>query len=217
MSVTARSIHRRGPVAAVVALAIAASGCGKYVRDQGTAPAQVVILQMQGASGANPSQFGVPLLSDAVTIMTKPAPCSTSSPCPEIFNDLGQVTMELILKDPGQAGTQASPTALNQVTFDRYHVEYVRSDGKNTQGSDVPYAFDSAVTFTVPSSGSVTQGFELVRNTAKHEAPLLALQTNHEIITTIANVTFYGHDQAGNAVTATGSIQVNFGDFADPS
>ena len=211
MSVTARSIHRRGPVAAVVALAIAASGCGKYVRDQGTAPAQVVILQLQAASGASPSQFGVPLSSGVITNVTKPAACACT------FDDLGQVTMELILKDPGQAGTQASPTALNQVTFDRYHVEYVRSDGKNTEGIDVPYAFDSAVTFTVPSSGSVTQGFELVRNTAKHEAPLLALQTNHEIITTIANVTFYGHDQAGNAVTATGSIQVNFGDFADPS
>ena len=213
----AHSIHRRAATAAIALVAIAASCCGKYVRDQGTAPAQVVILQMQGASGANATQFGVPVLSDVITMVTKPAPCSTSNPCATIFNDLGQVTMELILKDPGQAGTQASPTALNQVTFDRYHVEYVRADGRNQQGVDVPYAFDSAVTFTVPSSGSVTQPFELVRNTAKHESPLLALETNHEIITTIANVTFYGHDEAGNAVTATGSIQVNFGDFADPS
>jgi hypothetical protein len=28
-------------------------------------------------------------------------------------------------------------------------------------------------------------------------------------------VTFYGHDQAGNEVSATGSIQVDFGNFGD--
>lgn len=214
---TAHSIHRLATAAAIASAAVLASGCGKYVRDQGTSPAQVVILQMQGASGAAPTQFGIPVLSDVITIVTKPAPCSTTSPCSTIFNDIGQVTMELILKDPGQAGTQASPTALNQVTFDQYHVEYVRADGKNQQGVDVPYAFDSAVTFTVPASGTVTEPFELVRHVAKSEAPLVALQTGGNEITTIANVTFYGHDQAGNAVTVTGSIQVNFGNFADPS
>ena len=36
------------------------------------------------------------------------------------------------------------------------------------------------------------------------------------IIATIAEVTFYGHDQAGNDLSATGTIGVNFGNFADP-
>jgi len=29
-------------------------------------------------------------------------------------------------------------------------------------------------------------------------------------------VTFYGHDQAGNDISATGSIGVEFGNFGDP-
>jgi hypothetical protein len=33
------------------------------------------------------------------------------------------------------------------------------------------------------------------------------------VLSTIADVTFYGRDQAGNDVTAVGSIGVNFGDF----
>ena len=214
----AHSIHRRAAVAAIGMFAIAASGCGKYVRDQGTAPAQVVVTALQGASGATPTQFGGTLFSDVVTEVTKPAPtCMTTSPCASIFPDVGSVSMALILKDPGQAGTQASPTALNQVTFDRYHVEYVRSDGRNVQGVDVPYAFDGGITFTVPASGTVTQTFEIVRYTAKSEAPLVALKTNGVIIDAIAQVTFYGHDQAGNAVVASASIQVNFGNFGDPS
>jgi len=48
------------------------------------------------------------------------------------------------------------------------------------------------------------------------EAPLRALATNPDIISTIADVTFYGHDQAGNDVSATGSITVDFGNFGDP-
>jgi hypothetical protein len=36
------------------------------------------------------------------------------------------------------------------------------------------------------------------------------------IISTIAEVTFYGHDQTGRAVSAVGNIGVSFGDFGDP-
>jgi len=36
------------------------------------------------------------------------------------------------------------------------------------------------------------------------------------MISTIAEVTFYGRDQAGNEVTANASLSVNFADFADP-
>jgi hypothetical protein len=180
------------------------AGCGKYVRDQGRSPVQVLVTSLQAAAGADSSTFGVPLLSDVITDNT-------------VLNDLGQVTMELILKDPGQTGTTASPSSLNQVTINRYHVSYRRADGRNTEGVDVPYGFDSAVTFTIPSSGSVTSVFELVRHDAKMEAPLRALVANGIVITTIADVTFYGRDLAGNEVSATGSIQVDFGNFADPS
>ena len=61
-----------------------------------------------------------------------------------------------------------------------------------------------------------TAHFELVRIIAKQEAPLRALQANGVLITTIAEVSFYGRDQAGNEVTAVGSIGVTFGNFGDP-
>ena len=48
---------------------------------------------------------------------------------------------------------------MNAITITQYHVEYVRSDGRNTPGVDVPYAFDSAVGATV--TGTATVGFTL--------------------------------------------------------
>jgi hypothetical protein len=54
-----------------------------------------------------------------------------------------------------------------------------------------------------------------VRHQAKQEAPLAALATNPIIITTIAKVTFYGHDQTGRSASVTGNIEVAFGNFAD--
>ena len=201
-------------LAASAALVALSSGCGDVVRD-GRAPVQVVINSLQGASGAAPDEFGNPLLSDVETIITSPAPCTETNPCATFFNDLGEVVMALVLKDPGQSGVDASPSALNQVTITRYRVSYRRSDGRNTPGVDVPHPIDSAVTFTVPNNGNVTAAFELVRNLAKREAPLLALRTNGTIISAVADVTFYGRDQVGNDVIAAGSLAVNFGNFAD--
>jgi hypothetical protein len=72
----------------------------------------------------------------------------------------------------------------------------------------------------VPISGRLTLGFELVRHVAKAESPLVQLANSAvrtTIITTIADVTFYGQDLVGNEIQATGSIQVDFGNFADSS
>jgi hypothetical protein len=44
---------------------------------------------------------------------------------------------------------------------------------------------------------------------------LAALASSGVIISTIAKVTFYGHDQTGREVSATASISVDFGNFAD--
>jgi hypothetical protein len=94
-------------------------------------------------------------------------------------------------------------------------VEYKRADGRNTPGVDVPYPWDGAVTGTVQIGGTLTLSFELVRHDAKSEAPLAALVYNPTIITTITEVTFYGHDRVGNAVSVTGTIQIDFGNFGD--
>jgi hypothetical protein len=181
----------------------------------GRSPVQVLIQSLQGAPGNAPTELGNPLSSDVEVLVTTPAPCTTDRPCPTIVNDVGQVIMSLVLKDPGSPGQAAAPTDLNQVTFTRYRVVYRRSDGRNTPGVDVPQPIDSGLTFTVPPSGTVEAGFEIVRHTAKMEAPLLALARNATIISTTAEVSFFGRDQTGNDVTATGTMTVNFGNFAD--
>jgi hypothetical protein len=176
---------------------------------------QLVITSLEAASGAEPEAFGGTLLSDVVTLVQRTVNGQPAD-VPTVFNDLGEVTMALILKDPGQPGTTAAPSAINQVTISRYRVVYRRADGRNTPGIDVPFPFDSGVTFTVPANGTVTAGFQLVRHTAKGEAPLATLAFNPDVISTLAEVTFYGRDQAGNDVAATGTIGVDFGNFADP-
>lgn len=121
--------------------------------------------------------------------------------------DSGTATFQLAMKD-----TLLTPSPNNSITVDRYHVQYVRSDGLNTQGVDVPFAFDGAVTVTV--AGTSTVGFTLVRLAAKQEAPLKTLSAGGSPITTIAQVTFFGHDQTGHDVSVSGNIEVTFANFA---
>ena len=191
------------------------SGCGQLAT-QGTGPSQIVITSLVGASGAQPELFGGTLHSDVITMVEREVGGQTQQ-FATVYDDLAQVSMELVLKDPGQPGVATTPSALNSITFNRYRVTYKRADGRNAPGIDVPYGFDSAVTFTVPEAGTVTASFMIVRHTAKDEAPLRALAVSGVIIDTIADVTFYGRDQAGNEVIATGSIGVLFGNFGDPS
>jgi hypothetical protein len=96
-------------------------------------------------------------------------------------------------------------------------VEYRRTDNHNVQGVDVPYAFESGLTFSVPPDGTVQVGFDIVKHTAKQEAPLKALASDSQIINTIADVTFYGKDMGGKSVTLKGSMGISFGNFADPT
>jgi hypothetical protein len=185
-----------------VVLIAASVSCGDAVR-QGKSPVYLVIDSL--TSGG--SNF---LQSDVVKMVTSPAPCSADTPCPTVFSDSGQVVLESLQKDV----TATSPTTNAAITISRYHINYRRADGKNTPGVDVPYGFDGALTGTT-SGGQLTLNFELVRHVAKMETPLAELATNAAVITTIADVTFYGRDVIGNDVSVNGSIQVDFGNFGD--
>jgi hypothetical protein len=185
---------------AVAALALASASCGDLTR-QGTASSYLIVSGLEAASGADPSTFGGTLNSDVVTVVDD---------VPTVFNDIGRVRLRLAMKD-----VLTQPSTNNFITVNRYRVTYVRADGRNTPGVDVPYPFDGAFTGTV-STGELTVGFELVRHIAKAEAPLAALARNFVIISTIAQVTFYGHDQTGREVSVDGQILVSFGNFGDP-
>jgi hypothetical protein len=196
---------------ALTAVVMGAGACGDVIRDS-KGPSVLVINALQGASGGGfgANQFGSTLHSDVLVLVTSPAPCTRDAPCPTVYSDQGRATMSLAPKN-----TTVAPTSNNQVTISRYTVTFRRNDGRNTPGLDVPYPLDGAVTVTIPPSGTADVPFELVRHVAKQESPLAQLVTNKNIITAIADVTFYGKDLVGNAVTASGSLLVDFGNFGD--
>jgi hypothetical protein len=180
--------------------------CGELTQ-QGTSPSVMVVTELVAAPGAEPTKFGATLYSDVITKVDDRV---------GTWGDLGRVTLELHLKDPGATSSPVTASSINSITLDRYHVSYARADGHNTPGVDVPYPFDGAFTFTISGSTSMSETFELVRHVAKEEAPLAALVVSPIIINTLAEVTFYGHDQTGRSVSTTAHIGIEFGNFGDP-
>jgi hypothetical protein len=170
----------------------AASSCSQAIRT-GQASSYLVIASLTGGPQGD-STVESDVVSDDGTVVT----------------DVGQATLSLQMKDPGGPG----PSPVNAITITQYRVEYVRSDGRNVEGVDVPFSFTSGVTTTINGSGSVS--FTLVRLQAKQESPLRALRSGGgaRIISTIARVTFYGHDQTGREVSVTGNLDVTFADWA---
>jgi hypothetical protein len=208
---------RRAALKALVgAAALLAVSCGEVART-GQSPAFLIIDGIEAASGADPAVFSTTLLSDVETLVSTTID-GQQVLVPTIFNDFGRVQFRLAVKNPGPSASPTTPSSLNEITVTRYRIVYRRSDGRNTAGVDVPYGFDGAFTVTVSGSGSATAGFDLVRHQAKVEPPLknLARAGANIFISTIADITFFGRDQAGNEVSVTGSISVNFADFADP-
>jgi hypothetical protein len=207
-----RTVIRLAGIAAIVAANVS---CGSVVRD-GSSPVYLVIDTLGGIrGGASASTTAeATLFSDVITNVTSPPPCAQDNPCPTIFSDAGSVTLRAPLKDI--TGNPAPvPTTNNEITINRYHIEYTRADGRGVPGVDVPYPIDGATTGTVPANGTLTLGFELVRHVAKEEAPLVQLRFSNNFISTITKVTFYGQDRVGNVVSVTGQITINFGNFGD--
>lgn len=201
--------------ALLMALAAGVSGstsCTSAVR-QGTGNSYLIIDSLQGVSGQSGDEDS-DLNSDVVALVEEEINGVTVR-IPTIFEDGGLVAFRLGMKDAGSA-TPTTPTSNNFITVNRYRVSYSRTDGRNTPGVDVPHPFEGAFTVTVGTTAAEA-GFVLVRLQAKSEAPLLALRNGGGAFTiaTIAEVTFYGQDQTGHAVSATGRISVNFADWAD--
>jgi hypothetical protein len=193
---------------------LASVSCGDVARS-GRAPAFLVIDLLTAASGARPGELGNVLASDVETLVTETVN-GQQVRVPTILADNGQATLRILLKDQGNPGATAGPSNLNLLKVNRYRVVYKRADGHNTPGVDVPYPFDGAVTATITNT-PVTVGFTIVRVQAKVEPPLRALTTGGALaISTIADVTFYGEDLAGNEFQGTGSISINFANWGDP-
>jgi len=116
------------------------------------------------------------------------------------------------------------PQVPQAIIVNRYEVSYFRSDGRAQQGVDVPFSISGALTasFDAKTSGTDDVTIEVVRRQAKLEPPLIQLvQENPQfggqalIVTMFAKITLYGQTIAGQNVTASANMQIDFADYID--
>jgi len=133
-----------------------------------------------------------------------------------IINDNGVAEILAIPIDPSET---AQITPYMDVLIDQIDVEFKRTDGRNTEGVDVPYKFSQPVSMLATINTKISLPFVLIRHVAKIEAPLLALRdvpSREFVLQLIAVVTIHGKDTGGHRVTpVTGYISVWCANFAD--
>jgi hypothetical protein len=147
------------------------------------------------------------------------------------INDDAVVTVNLYRKNP----TVTSTSPLEHVRLESYQVRYLRSDGRNVEGVDVPHRITGSLsalrihTPTDTGEQEVEAVINIVRHTAKREPPLINLidsdltpvtrgpfLTGEGIIATSAEITIYARQvTTGEPLSATGRFQVVFSDFVD--
>jgi hypothetical protein len=180
------------PVLAIVA-GLALAGCVPGYFEEGNATRVLLLTAINGGS---------PLSSD-VTI-------SSGAVCPDIV----PVRVENHAKNPN------APVAgfRDDIVIERYEVRYYRSDGRGTEGVDVPYRISGNIAFEILGAEATNVPIEVVRRQAKIEAPIW----NHlgggggRITTMFAEITLHARTTTGVATnTASGRLQIDFADYAD--
>jgi hypothetical protein len=128
--------------------------------------------------------------------------------------DPAKVTFSAQLLDPKSIN---GASTMNDVLVTRYIVTFQRSDGRNAQGTDVPYSFEGSMSVLVPIGTATSATFILVREVAKQEPPLINLKDANpgDGIYVTAKVDFYGRDGANKLVKATGYLSVTFANYGN--
>ena len=179
---------------------LAASGCTPDWAKQGDSP---MLLLITGLGE------GVPVQSD-VRI-------STGGICP----DFVAVRVENHHKNPLAA---QSPSGFRgDIVLERYDVRYYRSDGRATEGVDVPFAISGNVSHEIQEGSSAVLNLEVVRRQAKLEPPLRNLASVQGaggggalVVTMFAEITLHARSTINQTTnSATGRVQIDFADFGD--
>ena len=156
-----------------------------------------VILLMTTINGGGP-------LSSDVAI-------SNGGICPDIV----LLRLENHFKNPGIINTGFR----HDFTVERYEVRYFRSDGRNTEGVDVPYTITGNVAQEVIEESSVNMPLEVVRRQAKLEPPLRNLVSGAGgalIVTMFAEITLHARTTTGQITNpVSGRMQIDFANFGD--
>lgn len=131
-----------------------------------------------------------------------------------ITADGAKASLGTTLLDPASA---YGPSSFNGITVDRYVVTYMRADGKNVEGVDVPYSFEGALSAFIEVDSSVDISFVIVRAISKAEPPLIDLIDGRAegVLNVNTKVDFYGHDLTNRNVKATGYISIFFTNYVN--
>ena len=202
-------MRRAALMAAVGAVSLAA--CTPEWARHDASPYVLEIAGVNGGSSFN-SDVGFPVTNDDVTVDVN------------------------ILRKNNNSSLAVS--AVGHVSLESYEVRFLRSDGRNQEGVDVPFRITGAlgnVRLHTPSPNGETEAtvsLTLVRHQAKLDPPLRNLQIDTTsplnstgqgtagasfpgsvVLTTVAEITIYGRTIEGDALKGTGRVNVTFADF----
>jgi hypothetical protein len=131
--------------------------------------------------------------------------------CPDVI----AIRVENHLKNPGIGTIDFR----GDIVIERYEVHYFRSDGRGTEGVDVPYSITGNLASEVISGAATTVNIEVVRRQAKLEPPLVQLRNisggSIGIITVFAEITLHARTTIGQTMSTKGRMQIDFADFVD--
>ncbi len=181
-----------------VALGLIAFGCAPDYVTSNSAPVNFYVAGVTASGGA--------------AVLDSDVRSGSSTESPFYCEDYATVSVGVRNKNP-QAPT---PNVASAVIVDSYVVRYFRTDGRGVEGVDVPYRITGSLTAGVDAatSGTTDIPIEVVRHQAKNEPPLSTIQQT-VVLTMFAEISLYGKTIAGEAVSGTGRLQINFADFID--
>jgi len=193
--------EKRGMVGAAVvmtlSLAVAMAGCSADYAENNEASVNLIVAGINGGAVLDSDiRFG------------------TNDPTESDFICEDEVTVSLAVRHKNP--NAVAPSVPNAVLLTGYEVQYTRTDGRGTEGVDVPFRITGAVSLgiDVANSGTVDVPIEVVRRQAKLEPPLTNVQ-QAEILSVNATVTMFGETVSGKRVSGSGAFQIDFADFGD--
>jgi len=178
-----------GSVALATAVMLSACGQPDYVTDS---RASVLLLVVDVNDGA--------VLDSDVRLGA-----DSNLVCPDTVT----VTVALRNKNPTLGGGVQGDVIINQ-----YEVRYSRSDGRSLEGVDVPHTVNGGIGSSVTVGGTTSVPIEVVRRQAKLEPPLSGI-TGYDIVSMNAEITIGGQTVAGDSVSASGRMQIDFANYGD--
>lgn len=182
---------------AVAALLAASIGCTNDLAKEGAGDVFMRVVLIR-----------IPQSSPSVVVIPSDVGTSTAT--------FAEVIMAARSKNP----SNNTVNYLRAVQLERYEVRYIRSDGRNVEGVDVPYHFSNGVTAVMDigePENNINFVIDIVRPGAKLEPPLLNLRNGGGsiVLNVTAEITFYGRILGSNdVVTAQGFVRVDFSNFS---